>query len=181
MGSNSDSYSTNLRRNDLLYYHWQASHTLKETSDLTGIPQSTVWYYFNKFEKYVRKERPIPFLEHGRISTEFFDEEAQSILSREKLRKTVDDLLKDGKYREALELLTVSEKRRQLRIEPYQLSHDIQSWKKLLLEEDEEDKRKKEENTSSFPEDSHKIVRSAKDKGDSHVVRIKARDIFSKY
>ena len=44
----------NHERNALLYIHWRDGNTAEETAALTGIPKSTVGYYYRKFNRYAK-------------------------------------------------------------------------------------------------------------------------------
>jgi len=44
----------NRDRNLVVYHHWRDGKTVDETAVLTGIPRSTVGYYFRKFNRYAK-------------------------------------------------------------------------------------------------------------------------------
>jgi hypothetical protein len=54
-------YSTNSERNRVIYEFWEMNLTVVEISSRTGIPRSTVGYYFRKFNKLAAKGKPVVF------------------------------------------------------------------------------------------------------------------------
>ena len=54
-------YSTNSERNRVIYELWEMNLTVDEVSSRTGIPRSTVGYYFRKFNKLAAKGKPVVF------------------------------------------------------------------------------------------------------------------------
>jgi len=44
----------NYERNQLLEQYWREGKTVDEAAELTGIPRSTVGYYYRKFNRYAR-------------------------------------------------------------------------------------------------------------------------------
>jgi hypothetical protein len=64
---------SNPARNRDLYRIWQEGDTIEEASLLTGIPRSTVGYYFKKYKRYAKEGRPVVIpqaTEEGRPRTE---------------------------------------------------------------------------------------------------------------
>ncbi len=55
------SFKPNVERNEKLYFYWKSGYTVEKTSAVTGIPGSSVGYYFNKFNKCAREGKPIAF------------------------------------------------------------------------------------------------------------------------
>jgi len=60
----------NRERNFLVYYHWQDGRTVDETKALTGIPRSTVGYYYKKFNHYAKMGMDPPAMVPSPQSTE---------------------------------------------------------------------------------------------------------------
>jgi hypothetical protein len=56
----SSKFRTNLERNEKIYFYWKQGKTIKETALITGIPESTVGYYFAKFDRLTMAGKPIP-------------------------------------------------------------------------------------------------------------------------
>jgi hypothetical protein len=98
-------FSSNLERNELLYWYWRKRKKIVETAQRTGIPKSSVEYYFHKFDKYAMKGRAVPIGDGEQI------ERLEEVLARgEALRKgqlkrVVDRLESEGKFDEALKFV----------------------------------------------------------------------------
>jgi len=113
----------NQDRNDILYDCWSHGDTIEEASEKTGIPKSTVGYFYKKFDRYARKGDPIP------KGTQNYDElkleqEDWELKDRWSLAERVDSLEKEGKFVDARNLILLYEEKRKVRLNSRQMMAD---------------------------------------------------------
>ena len=122
---------SNHNRNDVLYECWKRGDTIEEASAKTGIPDSTVGYYYKKFDRYAREGSPIP---RGAIDKDYsqLDREYNVLKDKLSLSKKVKSLEDEGKYAEARELVLLYEEKRKAGLDSPQLAADIDRHKKDL-------------------------------------------------
>jgi hypothetical protein len=99
----------NLKREKILYELWLQDYTTDEASSQTGIPRSSVGYYFAKFNKSKNGKNPQfnpPIARTIKKSESFikaFYQEA-SVLMVQKLTMQLIQLMKAEKYKDARDL-----------------------------------------------------------------------------
>ena len=101
--------SQNLERNKMLYEHWERGGTVDRVADLTGIPRSTVGYYFRKFNRLASEGKPIVISERsgtrggGEGSTVLIEFAKQ--MSIVQLRANAMKMFQDGEYQDLYYML----------------------------------------------------------------------------
>jgi len=83
----------NRERNFLVYHHWQDGRTVDETTALTGIPRSTVGYYYKKFNHYAKMGMDPPAMVPSPQSPE---EAYGSAFAKFSAIKEINELLRTG-------------------------------------------------------------------------------------
>ena len=100
-------FMRNTKRENKLYSLWLSGYTIDEASYTTGIPRSSVGYYYKKFKKiYGDRSRPIRTKIHyntaSKPKTEF--EKAMWTLASMEMMSRFRKMWEQGKYREIIEM-----------------------------------------------------------------------------
>jgi len=99
--------SPNPDRNSTLYRYWEGNKKIEEASLLSGIPRSTVGYYFKKFDNYSRAGKPIPVgaKEGANDFNDFIN--VFSYMRKEEIQQAIQDFAQKGRLGELRDLFEI--------------------------------------------------------------------------
>jgi hypothetical protein len=95
-------YFTNFQRNKIICELWEKNLTVEQTASSTGIPRSTVGYYFRKFNRLAAQGKPVVFpgSDHGAGAGALQDSLSQESSTMSIIQLYTLDLIKNRDWKE---------------------------------------------------------------------------------